>query len=447
MAAALPEARSNTGGASLVRFTDDDRRVPLNATGGKLVESAETAIIGAGQAGLAVAACLAQQGRECLVLERGRGPGESWRSARWDSFTLVTPNWSVRLPGLPYDGPEPDGFLPKAAIVAYFERYAARAAPAIRANTEVTSVVRDAGSGRFRLETSVGPLSAASVVVATGSFQEPRVPVDAARLPASVLQLHPGNYRNPESLPEGAVLVVGSAQSGCQISEELRESGRRVYLSVGGAGRVQRRYRGRDMYWWLTEVGFFDQTLDRLPNPRARFAANPALSGKGGGRTLNLHRFARDGITLLGRVAGIDAEGIAFAPDLHEGLAKADRVAAEITQMVDGFIARTGIDAPPPDPEPALTDGFAVAPLARLDLRAAGVSTIIWATGFRADFSWVRAAPLDGDGLPVQQRGVTPVPGLYFVGLNWLHTRKSALLLGVGEDAAHVASTIAASHA
>lgn len=405
----------------------------------------EVAVIGAGQAGLSISRCLTEQGRDHVVLEQAVRLAEPWRRDRWDSFTLVTPNWALRLPGFHYRGDDPDGFMSRADIVRYFEDYAASFGPPVRFGVEVTAVEANPSGKGFVVTTNVGRLATDNIVVATGSFQRPKLPATAVDLPANILQLHSGQYRNPDALPPGAVLVVGTAQSGSQIADELYRSGRRVYLSVGKAGRAPRRYRGKDIWWWLAErTGFFDQTFDALPEPKSRFEAAPHVSGKDGGRTLNLHQFALDGVQLLGRLRGTDNGTLQLAPDLHENLAKADGFAAFVTKMIDGFVATTGLDAPPAEDEPPLRDGFATELHPQLDLTAAGITSVVWATSYRFDFSWVRCPVFDVDGFPVQRQGVTAVPGLYFLGLHWLHTYKSGTLTGVGDDAAHVAAAIAA---
>ena len=281
------------------------------------------------------------------------------------------------------------------------------------------------------------------MVVATGMYQRPKIPAFSSGLPTDILQLHSGQYRNPAGLPPGAVLVVGSGQSGCQIAEELYKSGRRVYHSIGSAGRAPRRYRGKDTYEWLVLAGFFDRTPDMLPSPKARFAPDPHLSGAGGGHTLNLHRFARDGVTLLGHLRGAADGRLDVAPDLYESLSKADQFEAQLVKLIDGYIAKNGLDAPQ-ERLPELRDGFDQAVITELDVRKAGITSVIWAAGYRFDFSLVKLPTFDEDGYPVQQRGVTRYPGLYFVGLPWLHTRKSGLLLGVAEDAEYIAGRIAA---
>ena len=415
------------------------------------MERIDTIIVGGGQAGLATSYCLKQQGREHLVLERADRPGSAWRQ-RWDSFTLVTPNWSFRLPGAPYSGDDRDGFMPRDEILGVFERYAASQKLPIRFGVNVTAVEPLAGRPGYLVRTS-GPggvgsdrvgsdFEAQNVVVAAGMYQRPKIPTFGSGLPTDVLQLHSTQYRNPASLPSDAVLVVGSGQSGCQIAEELYKSGRRVYHSIGSAGRAPRRYRGKDTYEWLALAGFFDRTPNILPSPKARFAPDPHLSGAGGGHDLNLHRFARDGVTLLGHLRGAADGRLDVAPDLHESLSRADEFEAQLAKLIDGHITKNGLDAPQ-ERLPELRDGFDQAVITELDVRKAGITSVIWAAGYRFDFSWVKVPTFDEDGYPGQQRGVTRYAGLYFVGLPWLHTRKSGLLLGVAEDAAFIAEHIA----
>jgi putative flavoprotein involved in K+ transport len=403
------------------------------------------AIVGAGQAGLACSHRLTQRGVPHVVLERGR-VGEAWRSMRWDSFRLVTPNWMTRLPGKAYDGPEPDGFMARDDFVDWLEDYARSFEAPVRCGVDVAGVRAD-GDG-FVLRTSAGELHCDNVVVATATYQQPRIPALAAGLPADVQQVHAGAYRNPGRIADGAVLVVGSGQSGCQIADELRRNGRRVYLSTGRAGRLLRRYRGRDAIAWQHDMGLLDRTPDMLDSPSLRFRGDPHLTGEGGGRTLNLHRFAQDGMVLLGRLASADGPTLRFDDDLAANLAFADDYEAEFCAKVDAFVAQRALDVPPAD---ALNSDFGGARRAApppdvpsLDLGAAGIRTVVWATGFRYDFSWIDApACLDEYGYPRQVRGVTDVPGLFFVGLNWLYKRKSGIIFGVGEDAEHLGDAIA----
>jgi putative flavoprotein involved in K+ transport len=404
-------------------------------------ERIETIIVGGGQAGLATSYWLKQHGREHLVLEKASRPTPAWRE-RWDSFTLVTPNWMFRLPGAEYRGADPDGFMPRNEVVATFERYVACNALPISYGVEVMSVEPIAGRPGYAVRTQAALLEAQNVVIATGLFQRAKIPAFAAGLPADVQQLSSEHYHNPAVLPPGAVLVVGSGQSGCQIAEELRKSGRRVFLSIGTCGRAPRRYRGKDIFAWLELIHFLDRPPGALPSPKARFAPNPHVSGAGGGHDLNLQQFARDGITLLGHLRSATDERLGLALDLHESLAKVDQFEAHLLGLIDDAIVRNGIDAPVEE-RPVLRNGYDQAQIAEVDIEAAGISAVIWAIGYRFDFGLVKLPVTDGDGFPVQQRGVTAYPGLYFVGMPWLHTQKSGLLVGVGDDAAHVAAHIA----
>ena len=402
-----------------------------------------TVIVGGGQAGLAVSYHLTRQGREHVVLEQAQGPGNAWRNHRWDSFTLNTPNWQSALPGAEYQGDAPDAFMSRDEIVAYFENYAWRFRLPVRYRTRVSKVERDP-RGAFLVAIENGErLRARNVVIATGLYQRPKVPIFSADFPAAIRQVHSDAYRNPQELLPGAVLVVGSAQSGAQITEELYEAGKKVYLAVGRAGRVPRRYRGRDANWWSDRIGLYDRTVDVLPHPKAKFAAKALISGAKGGHTLNLHQFARDGIVLLGHLRRVDKGKITFAPDLHDNLAKADQHEADFTRAVDSYVAKTGM-AVPEEKLPRLRDGFDQPILSEIDLGVAGITNVIWATSYGFDFSFVRLPILDGDGYPIQKRGVTDYPGLFFVGLPWLHNAKSGLIYGVGEDAAYIAEEIAA---
>ena len=406
-------------------------------------EKIDTIIIGGGQAGLATSYYLKQQGREHVVLEQAAQAGNAWRNDRWDSFALLTPNWSFRLPGAEYQGDAPDGFMPRDEIVARFEQYVERSKLPVHYGVRVTAVEQDENGGGYLVRTDETTMQARNVVIATGLFQRPKESSFSADLSAHIEQRHSGQYRNPQSLPDGAVLVVGSGQSGSQIAQELYESGRKVYLCVGSAGRGPRRYRGKDIYEWLDLTGYFDRTVDQLPSPKAKFAGSVQVSGRDGGRSLNLHQFARDGVVLLGHLQGARESRVWLAPDLKENLAKTDKFEAELIKLIDGFIEQSGLNAPA-ERLPELRDGYEAEEIAELDLDSAGITTIIWATGYQYDFGLVNLPVLDGDGYPLQERGATDHPGLFFVGMPWLFKLKSGLLAGVGDDAAHIASVIAA---
>jgi putative flavoprotein involved in K+ transport len=403
-------------------------------------ERHETVIVGGGHAGLAMSHALTRRGRPHVVLERNR-VAERWRSERWDSLCFQFPNWSLALPGQPYDGEDPEGFASRDEVVAFIERYAAALAAPVRTGVTVTALGATAGRDGFRLETSHGVIEAASVVVATGPYQTPAIPAVAAALPARVRQVHSSAYRNPGLLPPGAVLVVGSGASGCQIVEDLLAAGRRVFLAVGRHRRFPRRYRGRDMFWWMERMGALDQTLEERPEARGR--PNPLVTGVGGGHDIDLRDYAARGVALLGHVEAADGERLRLADDLHALIARGDEGVTVFTRSVDAFVAQAGLAAPE-EPVPPTAPMPPGEPLRSLDLDVAGISSVIWATGFRRDFSWIGLPVLDAAGEPVHQRGVSAHPGLYFLGLPWLYTLKSSVLCGVGRDALHLAEAIAA---
>jgi putative flavoprotein involved in K+ transport len=411
-----------------------------------MAEEFDTVVIGAGQAGLAISYYLTQQQRSHVVLEQAAQIVPAWRLGRWDSFTLVIPNWSVQLPGFPYQGDDPDGFMARAEVVSHLERYAASFGAPVRCGVRVTAVDPEPHGQGCTVSTTAGDTYIArNVVVSTGSFQFPKFPPLSTRFPPEIVQLHSSQYGSPGAVLPGAVLVVGSADSGCQIAEELQESGRQVYLCVGSAVRRPRRFRGKDAVFWAVATGAIEQTVDQLPSPAARFEPNPQQTGKNGGYTLNLHQFARNGMGLLGRLIDISDHVITLASDLQENLDKADQASEDFKNRVDEFIRRTGMDAPDPEPDPLdeIRSDAGMRAARTLDLRMAGVATVIWATGYGFDFSFVHFPVLDDYGYPIQRRGVTRFPGLYFLGMNFLYNRKSGILLGVGEDAAHIASDIA----
>ncbi|MDL1899619.1 FAD-dependent oxidoreductase [Anaerolineae bacterium CFX9] len=398
----------------------------------------DTIVIGAGHAGLATSYCLTQKRRSHLVLEK-HAVGEAWRSAKWDSFTLVSPNWTLRLPGFHYQGDDPDGFLKREEVVCYLEDYVRAAGLPVRTGVHVLSVEQH--ENRFLVRTTSDIFEADHVVVATGTFQKPRIPALAGQISPDIQQLHTSQYRNPHQLPDGAVLVVGSGQSGCQIAYELSESGRAVYLCAGSAGSLPRRYRGRDVFVWAEMLGMLDQPVSKLPSPAARFAANPQLTGRNGGHDLNLHHLAKRGVKLLGRLHGGAGSVLSIAPDLMTTLKQMDEMSAEFRQAVDDLIAESRLDTPPDD-FVALDDGYGSEIITELDLHTAGITTIIWATGYTYDYRWLPFSIFDDTGYPIQKEGATAVPGLYFVGLHWQRVAKSDLFAGVGEEAVRVVDQI-----
>ncbi len=411
-----------------------------------LPERVETVVVGAGQAGLSLSAFLRDDRREHLVLERRAELGGGWQD-RWDAFRLVTPNWTSAFPGWEFDGPDPDAFMPRDDIAGRVRRYAEVIDAPVATGTEVTAV-RPASGDELEVETNRGTLRARNVVSATGSFHVPRVPDAARSLSPRVHQLHSHAYRNEGELPPGGVLVVGSGQTGVQLTEELRDAGRDVVLAVGSAGRVPRRYRGRDCFRWLHALaregprfGTGLPTVDELPDPRLKFAANPHVSGHKGGHDTNLRQMALDGVRLAGHLSGIEGERVTFAPDLAASLERADRFFDErFRPRIEAYIAAAGLDVPPDDRvsvehEP---DGIDA-----IDLLDAGISTVIWTGGYGLDYGWIDAPIFGERGYPEQRRGVTSVPGLYFVGLLWQHTQGSATLFGVSLDARFIADRIA----
>jgi len=401
----------------------------------------DTVVVGGGQAGLAISYYLGQEGREHVVLERAPAVANAWRNQRWDSFTLVTPNFQVRMPGVEYNGNDPYGFMTLAEVVKYFDDYVERFGLPVHCGVEVLSV--DKTVAGYLVRTSDGDYEADNVVIATGLYQAPKIPKFSQRIPADILQIHSMEYKNPSLLPSGAVLVIGTGQSGSQIAEELYQVGRKVYLSIGSAGRVPRRYRGKDINDWFTRMGMFDTNVEQLKSPQDKFAPHPQISGKNGGESLNLHQFARDGVVLLGHVQDARNGHLIIAPDLKEMLAKVDQFETNALKMIDDYVVRTGLNAPT-DTIPQLRDGYAQETITELDLKDAGISTILWATGYDFDFSLVKLPVVDADGYPIQKRGVTEYEGLYFLGLPWTHNRRSGILFGVGDDAAYLAAHIGA---
>jgi len=401
----------------------------------------ETVIVGGGQAGLALSYYLKQEGREHVVLERAPAVANAWRNQRWDSFTLVTPNFQVRMPGAEYQGNDPYGFMSLAEVIGYFDDYVLRFDLPVHCSVEVHGVEKTREG--YLVRTSEGIYEAENVVIATGLYQAPKIPKLSEHLPEEILQIHSMEYKNASSLPAGAVLVVGTGQSGAQIAEELYQSGRKVYLSVGSAARVPRRFRGRDINDWFTRKGLFDTKVEELKSPRDKFSYHPQISGKNGGHSLNLHQFAREGVVLLGRVRDAQEGKLILAPDLHETLEKVDQFEINALQKINDYIDRVAVKAPM-ERIPELYDGYSKELLTALDLKACGISTVIWATGYTFDYSLVKLPVVDADGYPIQKRGVTRFDGLYFLGMPWLHNRKSGILFGVGDDAAYLAENIAA---
>jgi len=400
------------------------------------VTKPDVVVIGAGQAGLSVSHELSAAGVDHVVLERGR-VGETWRG-RWDTFCLVTPNWTVRLPGGAYAGDDPDGFMPRDAIVAHLESYARSFKAPVRERVAVTAL-RPIADG-FVVNTSEGELRPKTVVVTTGAYQKAHRPAAAASLPRGLYAIDAERYRNAEALPAGKILIVGSGQTGCQIADELHEAGRDVFLACGRAPWITRRLGGRDFLAWLSETPFFDFALRDLPSPEARLIANPQATGHGGGRDLHYRTLQRLGVNLVGHFVGADSTRLQFADDLAESVAFGDARYVDLCLLIRRTCESRGV-APPDLPPPS---AFTAAAAESVDL--AGFGAIIFTSGFRPDYrSWIHADDaFDALGFPITQDGQsTVVRGLYFCGVHFLRKRKSSIFMGIGEDAAIVARSIA----
>jgi putative flavoprotein involved in K+ transport len=369
--------------------------------------SVQTVVVGAGQAGLATSRCLTGRGIAHVVLERGC-IGQRWRGERWDSFTLLSPNWLTRLPGYPYPGDDPDGFQTGAQVADLLEAYARTFTAPVRSGVTVHGVTA-AGFG-WRVAIDAGAWLAENVVVATGDLDRPAVPPLEAGLPPALHRLHTSAYRNPAQLPAGAVLVVGAGPSGQQVADQLARAGRHVHLAVGRHRALPRRYRGNDAYWWMDRMGTLHRTLDSLPGGRARRGPNAVLTG--GTEDLDLHRLVRHGVVPHGRLVGVTGGVATFGADLAATVRAADEHALRFRDSVDTFVARTGLDVPAAPAWRPPAAPWAHDATTRLDLIEAGITSVIWATGFRRDFSWLPASILDGAGEPVHDRGVTAAPGL-----------------------------------
>jgi putative flavoprotein involved in K+ transport len=395
-------------------------------------------IVGAGQAGLAVSHELTVLGIEHTLLERGR-VANTWRG-RWDTFCLVTPNWTVQLPGGQYDGADPNGYMPRDEVVAHLERYARSFSAPVREAVEVRSL--EPASDGFILGTSEGELRTRTVVLTTGAYQKPHRPSGADGVPRRVQVIDAEHYRNADALARGgAVLIVGSGQTGCQLAEELHVAGRDVFLACGRAPWVPRRLGGRDIAHWIKATGFFDQPRAALPSPQARLIANQQVTGHGGGHDLNYRVLRAMGVTLLGRFQGVSGGRVTFASDLGQSVAFGDARYATFRKMVQDTCAKTGITPPPDMPDPAPFD-----PSAPDSLPIDRLGAVVFTSGFRPDFaSWVHiSGAFDEMGFPIEQDGASTVaPGLFFCGVHFMRKRKSSLLIGVGEDAAIVARAIA----
>jgi putative flavoprotein involved in K+ transport len=397
------------------------------------------AIVGGGQAGLSASYFLQRKGVDHLVFEK-ETPMHAWRAQRWDAFCLVTPNWQCMLPGHIYDGADPDGFMKRDEIIAYLEGFKNKVAAPIREHVAIANV-KPLPNGGFEVATSEGNYTADQIIVTSGGYHQPIIPRLAERIPPSIVQIHSEQYRNAASLPDGGVLVVGSGQSGAQIAEDLHLAGRKVHLAVGDAPRCARFYRGRDVVTWLADMGYYDMPVENHPlREGVRDNTNHYVTGRDGGRDIDLRSFALQGMKLYGLLEGFDDGVVTFDDKLAMRLDEADKTYNGINAAIDQYIAEQGLDALPPSVyTPVWTPDR---PGTSLDLAAEGIGSIIWCIGFRPDFSWLDAPVFNGRGQPVHYRGVTDAPGVYFLGLPWLHTWGSGRFSGVARDAEYIADRI-----
>lgn len=403
------------------------------------VEKIHTLVVGAGQAGIALSEHLGNHGLDHLVVEKNR-VAEAWRSGRWDSLVANGPAWHDRFPNLEFQKDGPDDFVRKDNVADYLCDYAEMVKAPIRTGVEVIEAERNEGRPGFTVQTSEGVIEARNIVTATGAFQHPVIP-PVVPAKSGITQMHSFHYKNPDQLESGAVLVVGAGSSGAQIAEELQRAGRKVYLSVGPHDRPPRSYRGRDFCWWLGVLGLWDVAAMAPGTEHVTIS----VSGAYGGRTMDFRRLGNAGVTLLGRTESCAGGVLSFADDLQENIAAGDASYLKMLDDADAYAARNGLDLPEepearemePDPESLAN------PLHALDLEEAGITTIIWATGYRQDFGWLKVDAFDADGKPKHQRGVSTEPGVYFLGLPWQSRRGSTFIWGVWHDAKHIADQIA----
>lgn len=411
------------------------RAAPTDLSG----EHRSVIVIGGGQAGLSMSRCLDRRGIDHVVLERDT-VASSWKNYRWDTFCLVTPNWQCALPDFGYAGDDPHGFMVKSEIIDYLEAYRAFVDPPLLEGVTVTGVTRD-GRGTFHVRTSAGDCTADQVVVATGGYHTPITPPMSQPLAPEIAQVQSQDYKSGAMLPPGEVLVVGSGQSGAQIAEDLHLEGRQVHLVVGDAPRVARFYRGRDVTDWLDEMGYYRMPVTEHPRREAvRAQANHYVTGRDGGRDIDLRAHASEGMRLYGRMTDHRDGALHFAPDLTESLDHADEVSESIKDTIDRFIAAQGVDAPTEQRyTPVWRPGAETTELALADT---GITSVVWCIGFRQDFGWIDVPVFNGRGAPSHSRGTTDVPGLYFLGLAWQWTWGSGRFSGVGNDAEFLAERI-----
>ena len=401
-----------------------------------MLERHDTVVIGGGQAGLAMSYHLQHRGREHIIIERSR-IAERWFSERWTSLRYQFPNWTLQLPGFGYRGDDPDAFASIREISRYIEDYAQFINAPIRCGVAAVSLRPASDGSGFIIDATGATLAASRVVIATGPFQRPNVPSCTSNFPAYILQLHASNYVAPEQLPPGAILVVGSGASGCQIAEELYQSGRTVYLCVCRHRIAPRRYRGLDLARWAVDLGIMDRRIDSFPG--RKIPPSLVITGANGGHDIDLRRFVADGVVILGRLKSVDDGTLLLGDDGEDVLAAADKTFDDFKIAADEHVRAAGLHLPANDCTNAAPDRTPVKPIATLDLKGANITSVIWGTGYGFAFDWLKVPVLNESGSPIQERGVTPYPGLYFLGLHWMHTFSSGTVVGVGGDAAHLA--------
>lgn len=402
-------------------------------------EHHEVVIVGAGQAGLSMSWFLCRAGVDHVLLERD-SVGSDWKTRRWDNFTLVTPNWQCQLPGFPYAGSAPHGFMQRDEVHTFIQDYAASFGAPVRTGVTVTEIL-PINDGGYQIATSEGTMTAGQVVVATGGYHKPSMPRASYEISRDIYQIHSADYRNPDSLPDGSVLVVGSGQSGAQIAEDLHLGGRHVHLAVGSAPRVARFYRGRDCVAWLHDMGTYDVPVENQSGGLTkREKTNHYVTGRDGGRDIDLRRFALEGMELYGRLDQVNGYALTFQPTLETALDGADSVAESIKDLIDRYIEKEGLEAPM---EPRYTPVWRPEiETTSINLKNLGITSIVWAVGFETDYSWIKVPVFDGGGHPSHRRGITDAPGLHFLGLPWLHTWGSGRFAAIARDAEYLSQTI-----
>ncbi|WP_108862433.1 NAD(P)/FAD-dependent oxidoreductase [Ruegeria sp. Alg231-54] len=403
------------------------------------IEKTDTLVVGGGQAGIALSEHLANNNVPHIILEKNR-TAEAWRTGRWDALVANGPAWHDRFPSLQFNGDDPDAFVPKDRVAEYLVEYAEMVKAPIREGVEALKAERLPGEGGFKVETSAGEIHAKRIVAATGAFQQPVIP-PIVPATAGVEQIHSFYYKNPDQLPEGAVMVVGAGSSGAQIADELNRAGRKVFLSVGPHDRPPRRYRGRDNVWWLGVLGLWDIAAQKPGTEHVTIS----VSGAHGGHTMDFRRLGNEGVTLTGMTNSFENGVLSFADDLQRNVAAGDANYLEMLDLADAYVERTGIDLPEESEarEPFEDPDCLTNPLGSVDFAKEGITTIIWATGFRQDFSWIKADAFDAKGAPIHQRGVSVEPDIYFLGLPWQSRRGSTFIWGVWHDAKYIADQIA----